>query len=82
MQCTWKQILWLLSERVSRPDAYDLVEDCPPCQPHIQEQHQQQAAEKTNAYIPNPEYTEDVQSKHKQRVELLNLYSARLSKAR
>ena len=32
--------------------------------------------------IPNTEYTEDLQSKHKQRVELLNLQSARLSEAR
>ena len=29
-----------------------------------------------------PEYTEDVQSKNKHRVELLNLQSARLSEAR
>ena len=31
--------------------------------------------------IPNTEYTEDVQSKHRQRVELLNLQSERLSEA-
>ena len=33
---------------------------------------------KTNVSIPKPEYTEDVQLKHKQIVELLNLQSARL----
>ena len=37
---------------------------------------------RTKVSIPNTEYTEDLQSKHKQRVELLNLQSARLSNAR
>ena len=34
---------------------------------------------KTKVSIPNPEYTEDVKPKQKQRVELLNLESANLS---
>ena len=33
-------------------------------------------------FIPKPEYTEDVQSKHRQRVELINFQSARLNEAR
>ena len=37
---------------------------------------------KTKVSIPKPKYTEYVQLKHKQRVELLNLQSARLSKER
>ena len=37
---------------------------------------------KMKVFIPKPEYTENVQSKHKQRMEILNLRSARLSEAR
>ena len=37
---------------------------------------------KTKVSIPNPEYTEGVQSKHRQRVEMLNLHSDLLSEAR
>ena len=37
---------------------------------------------KTKVSTFKPEYTEDIQSKHKQRVELLNLQSSRLSEAR
>ena len=37
---------------------------------------------KMKALIPNPEYTEDVQFKHKHRGKILNLQSARLSEAR
>ena len=37
---------------------------------------------KTELFIPKTEYTEYLQSKHKQRMELLNLHSARLSEAR
>ena len=37
---------------------------------------------KMKVFIPNPEYTEDVQSKHKPRMELLNIQSARLRKER
>ena len=37
---------------------------------------------KTRVSIPKSEYTEDVQLKHKHRMELINLKSARLSEAR
>ena len=37
---------------------------------------------KTKVSIPKPDYTEDVQSKHKQRVEVLSLQSVRISEAR
>ena len=37
---------------------------------------------KIKVFIPNTEYTEYVQPKHKHRVELLNLQSERLSEAR
>ena len=37
---------------------------------------------KMRVFIPNPEYTEDIHSKQKRRVEILNLQSARLSEAR
>ena len=37
---------------------------------------------KTKVSIPKPEYTEYVHSKHRHRVELLNLRSARVSKSR
>ena len=33
-------------------------------------------------FIPESEYTEDVQSKHKYHVEILNLQSARISDAK
>ena len=37
---------------------------------------------KKKVSIPKPEYTEDIQFKHKQRVEIINLQSARLSELR